>query len=178
MRKITILLLALGVALLGFVVPALAVEPAEAEVPDVAVLDILAFDTLVPVYGPFLGDAYPIRGVPGASLPWILSEASGVLSTDGMLSIDVKGLVLADDPMVPAEHRLINPVAGFRGAVSCLTVDDMGKIVKAYVATDVFEATLEGDVKIDGHVMLPKVCVAPIIFVTTPHGKWVAITGS
>ena len=137
---------------------------------------ITGFDSLVTVKGAFLGP-YSIRGVPGAGLPWTLGSVTGNLKTDGTLLIDVKGLVLADDPMVPAEKRLTNPVAYFKGIVSCKSIDAMGSVVTVNTSTDQFHATVTGDAKIEAMLYLPYPCVAPIIFVTSPTGAWFAVTG-
>ena len=138
---------------------------------------ITNFDSLVTVKGAFLGPLYAIRGVPGAGLPWTLGSVEGNLKTDGTLVINVKGLVLADDPMVPPEKRLTNPVAYFKGIVSCKSIDGMGSVVTVNTTTDQFHATMTGDAKIEALLYLPYPCVAPIIFVTSPTGAWFAVTG-
>lgn len=135
------------------------------------------FDSMVTVKGAFLGAMHSIRGVPGAGLPWTLGSVKGDLKTDGTLLIDVKGLVLADDPMVPVEKRLTNPIAYFKGLVSCKSMDTMGMVVTVNTSTDQFPATMTGDAKIEAMLHLPYPCVAPIIFVTTPNGAWLAVTG-
>lgn len=140
---------------------------------------ILEFDTMVGVSGPFVGAANPIRGINGGGLPWALERASGELRDNGRLRIDVRGLVLADDPLVPEERRLINPAADFRAVVSCLTVDELNPAMVATVnvMTGLFPANELGDARIDADVMLPHPCVAPIIFVTSATGNWFAVTG-
>lgn len=138
---------------------------------------ITEFDSLVGVKGAFLGDMHSIRGVPGAGLPWTIGSVAGNLKTDGALLIDVKGLVLADDPMVPAERRLTNPVAYFKGIVSCKSIDGMGNVVTVNTSTGQFHATPTGDSRIEAMLYLPYPCVAPIIFVTSPNGAWFAVSG-
>lgn len=135
------------------------------------------FDSLVTVKGAFLGAMHSIRGVPGAGLPWALGSVKGDLKADGALLIDVKGLVLADDPAVPAEKRLTNPIAYFKGLVSCKTMDAMGMVMTVNTSTDQFPANMAGDSRIEAMLNLPYPCVAPIIFVTTPKGAWLAVTG-
>jgi len=91
--------------------------------------------------------------------------------------IHVTGLVLADDPSVPENLRLVNPLPSFRATVSCLTIDGMGNPAEANVSTDNFLASSSGDSKIDAALTLPTSCFAPIIFVTAPAGMWLAVTG-
>lgn len=141
------------------------------------VATVTEFDIMAPVKGAFLGAAHPVRGVPGAGLPWTIGSVSGHLKADGSLLIDVRGLVLADDPMVPAEKRLTNPVANFMGIVSCKSMDMLGKVVTVNTSTDQFPATMEGDSKIEAMLHLPYPCVAPVVFVTTPEGYWLAVSG-
>ena len=85
--------------------------------------DILEFDTMVGVVGPFVGSANPIRGIAGAGLPWTLNEAKGELSIDGFLEVEVRGLVLTVGP-----NAGTNPAMNVRAIVSCLTIDG-GNIV-------------------------------------------------
>ncbi|MBI1941435.1 MAG: hypothetical protein HYS33_08015 [Acidobacteria bacterium] len=138
---------------------------------------ILEFKTLVGVSGPFVGASNPIRGVPGAGLPWVISDGRGSLKAGGKLEIHVKGLVLADDPAVPEALRLTNPISMFRGLVSCMIIDGSGNPSFVNVSTDGFPADSAGNSKIDATVELPGACFAPLIFVTSPGGAWFAITG-
>lgn len=165
-------------ALMGavFALFVLAVSPTNG-LAAVEVKTVTDFDIMAPVQGAFLGAAYPIRGVAGAGLPWTLGSVQGHLKTDGSLLIDVRGLVLADDPMVPAEKRLTNPVPHFMGIVSCKSMDMLGKVVTVNTSTDLFGATMEGDSKIEAKLHLPYPCVAPVIFVASPEGYWFAVSG-
>jgi hypothetical protein len=138
---------------------------------------IVEFKTMVGVSGPFLGASNPIRGVPGGGLPWVIADGRGSLKADGKLEIHVKGLVLADDPSVPAALRLTNPISMFRAIVSCMIIDGNGNPSFANVSTDGFPADSAGDSKIEATVELPSACFAPIILVTSPGGAWFAVTG-
>jgi hypothetical protein len=137
---------------------------------------ILQFDTMVGVSGPFVGATNPIRGVPGGGLPWVISSGEGQLDSEGQLEIEVQGLVLANDPSVPAGLRLTNPVPKFRGLVSCLSISN-GSPSTVNVMTDPVDASPTGNAEIEAHVNLPQPCFAPIIFVTSPGGAWFAATG-
>jgi hypothetical protein len=138
---------------------------------------ILAFRTMYGVDGPFVGDANPIRDVPGDELPWVIRKAVGKLNTNGRLKILVRGLVFPDDPSVPPELRGINDEEQFRGLVSCLTEAD-GGVKTVNVTTEGFPATKSGDSFIKAKIELPNPCVAPIIMVLAgSEDKWFAVTG-
>ncbi len=154
---------------------ALAAVPSVAAADDDA--DMLAFHVMTPVTGPFVGATNPIRGVNGGGLPWVIRRGRGHVETDGELVVMVRGLVLADDPAVPAALRLTNPVPSFRAIVSCMSIDASGSAATVNVETGPFPATPAGDATIDATVSLPSPCVAPIVFVTSPGGAWFAATG-
>lgn len=119
----------------------------------------------------FTGATNPIRGINGGGVPWVLTSAGGELSPDGHLEITVRGLVLASTGS--------NPVAAFRGLVSCL--DATAGTVN--VLTDPFPATTGpataggGNADIEATVVLPDPCIAPLVFVTSGGGSWFASTG-
>jgi hypothetical protein len=137
---------------------------------------ILEFDTMVGVPTAFTGQTNKalIRDVPGGGIPWTLTSAKGELSTSGKLEITVTGLVLA-----AGGNAGSNPVANFRGLVSCLTD---GATV-SNVSTGDFPATLGaataggGNARIEATLDLPNPCIAPIVFVTNSGGSWFASTG-
>lgn len=68
-------------------------------------------------------------------------------------------------------------LAYFIGIVSCKTMDAMGMVSTVNTSTDQFPATMAGDAKIEATLHLPYPCVAPVIFVATPIGAWLAVTG-
>jgi hypothetical protein len=119
--------------------------------------DIISFDVMVPVpeNGPM------IRDVMAAGRPWVVDVADGSLSSEGDLEITVRGLVLAETGL--------NPLSHFVGALSCYGYP--------VVYTDPFETNEKGDADIDGIVVLPRSCLAPIVFVTNMSGRWLAVTG-
>ena len=137
---------------------------------------ILEFQTMVGVPAAFGGttNAALIRNVPGGGLPWTLTSAKGELATSGKLEITVTGLVLA-----AGANTGNNPIANFRGLVSCLTTS--ATVVN--VSTGDFPATTGpataggGNAKIEATLDLPNPCIAPIVFVTSPGGAWFASTG-
>ena len=139
---------------------------------------IISFTTMYGVDGGFVGHT-DIRGVRGDELPWMLSSATGSLSTDGHLTISVRGLVFTRDPEVPPELRGINDETSFRALVSCLTDEGHGRVSTVNIITSGFPATRSGDSDINTTVGLPGSCVAPIIFVLSgSEDKWFAVTGA
>jgi hypothetical protein len=140
--------------------------------------NIVTFNTMYGVDGPFLGEANAIRGVIGDELPWdIARSVSGELDTSGHLRIRVRGLVFKDDPLVPPNLVGTNDEAEFRGLVSCLT--EAGDSVETQnVTTEGFAATKEGNSFINATVELPNPCIAPIVMVLAgSEDKWFSVTG-
>ncbi len=133
---------------------------------------ILKFRTMVGVAPPYTGTANPIRGISGGGLPWVLSDGKGMLRADGTLRVKVRGLVI---PVAPFNGT--NPAPNFRATVSCMSVDDTGAPIIANVQTGLFPANTLGDSDIKEKLDLPKPCIAPIIFVTSPTGSWFSATG-
>ena len=172
MSKFRWLLAALGMALIGLVPVVVSGSSASAD-PGT----ILRFDVMTPVTGPYVGNMNPIRMVPGGGLPWMIGAGEGSLSRDGRLDIHVRGLVLADSPLVPAALRGTNPVADFEAIVSCQTITGSMATV-TNVTTGQFPASMRGNANIRARVMLPHPCIAPIVFVASPGGAWFAATGS
>ena len=125
---------------------------------------------------PYTGTANPIRGVSGGGLPWEIADASADLRADGRLHVEVEGLVLARRAPVPANLQGTNPVAQFGAIVSCLTAVG-GAATTTKLATAPVPASSAGDAELDTTVNLPSPCFAPIVFVTTPGGAWLAVSG-
>ena len=139
---------------------------------------ILSFQTMYGVEGPFLGETNSIRDVVGDDLPWeIAGFIRGDLTTSGRLHILVRGLVFADDPLVPPELVGTNDEAEFRGLVSCIT--EVGDAVETQnVITEGFPADEHGNSFIHARVELPNPCVAPVVMVLAgSEDKWFAVTG-
>ncbi|MFN8490917.1 MAG: hypothetical protein U0350_25210 [Caldilineaceae bacterium] len=145
---------------------------------------LLAFETMIGVPKPYTGPTNTIRNLAGGGLPWVISDAQGELKANGELHVKVKGLVLdPNDPGVIAAGRAgQNPIANFGAIVSCLSKDGSGNPTIVNVpTTDLFPATTGlggGDAEIEAQLSLPKPCIAPIVFVTSPGGAWFAATGN
>lgn len=142
---------------------------------------MVGFDTMVGVPKAFTAGSNPIRGINGGGLPWVVGAAKGELKQSGKLKIGVTGLVFdPSDPTVIARGLANkNTIPNFRAIVSCLTSD--GSTVN--IMTDPFPATTGlaseggGTAKIEAQLNLPRPCLAPIVFVTSPTGAWFAVTG-
>ena len=173
MSKIRWLLATLVVVLIGLA-PVLASTSSASANPGT----ILKFDVMTPVTGPYVGNANPIRGVPGGGFPWMITSGTGSLTTDGHLQVQVRGLVLADSMLVPASLRGVNPVPDFEGIVSCQAISASGKAIVVNVATGKFPASKAGNSNIKARVKLPRPCFAPVVFVAATNGAWFAVTGS
>ena len=154
-------------------------DDTEREADDEA-LTILRFSSMAGIQRPFLGDAglSAFRGVHGGGAPWIISEASGSLRSDGHLKVRVRGLVL-DPAFVPAPSGGTNPVPKFTAIVSGFS-KTMNPV---NLMTPLFPASTEGDADIKATLNLPHPFFAPIVFVASlPIGtpafpRWFAVTG-
>jgi hypothetical protein len=167
----------MGAVLTLSILAASPARSAAAEVNKIEVPSITEFDSMFTVKGAFLGAMNSIRGVPGAGLPWTLGSVKGELKINGTLQIVLRGLVLANDPLVPENLRLTNPVASFAAIVSCKSLDALGNVTKVNTMTGLFPATMAGDATIEAILDVPYPCVAPVIFVTSPEGAWFAVNG-
>jgi hypothetical protein len=142
---------------------------------------VLDFDTMAPVSGPFVGPSHPIRGFGGGGLPWVIGSGRGDLRANGDVDVRARGLVLdPNSSAVPSNLKGVNPLPQFSIWVSCLTNDQPDTGMPLFAGT--FAATSTGNMDGKGHVTLPRPCVAPIVFVTTPsnlqaQARWLATTG-
>ncbi len=144
-------------------------------------LTILRFSSLAGIQNPFLGDAglSEFRGVHGGGAPWIISEGTGSLTSDGHLKVRVRGLVL-DPAVVPAPNGGTNPIPSFMAIVSGFSTDLVNPV---NLMTPLFPASKEGDADIKAMLTLPHPFYAPIVFVaslplgTPPAPRWFAVTG-
>jgi hypothetical protein len=143
---------------------------------------VLEFETMAPVSGPFVGATNPIRTIGGGGLPWVIAAGSGELGANGALEVRVRGLVI--DPASAAAQAAhlagVNPLPAFAVFVSCLTNDDpKGVNPNTLIKAGTFPATPTGNMDAEAHITLPRPCVAPIVFVTSPGSpaSWFAATG-
>jgi hypothetical protein len=140
---------------------------------------LVSFDRAFGDSSPFLGATGAVRGVNAAGLPWQVSDAHATLLTDGTLFVSVRGLVIANDPSVPAGLRGVNPVPAFAAVVSCITTSAAGAITTTNLTTANFAAGPAGDDDLVQQLALPEPCVAPVVLVTSPNaGVWFAAMGT
>ena len=137
---------------------------------------ILEWQTMVGVPQAFTGTANQakIRDVPGGGLPWQLALGKGELSTNGHLEVKVRGLVLA-----AGANAGSNPLDTFKAIVSCLDANAAVVNVSsaAVPATTGPASAGGGNADIEADLNLPSPCIAPIVFVTSGGGSWLAATG-
>ena len=148
--------------------------------------NMIEFETMVGLPKAYTGTANPIQGVNGGGLPWIIDSAKGVIGAKGDVRVEVEGLVFdpSDADVVARGLANSNTVAAFMVVVSCRSVDADGNATTVVVSTDPAPATVGlasdggGNAEIRGQIELPKPCIAPIVFVTSPTGAWFASTGA
>lgn len=132
----------------------------------------------------YTGTTSPLRGVNGGGLPWVIGKGEARLSAAGVLDVEVTGLVF--DPTSPAVIARglagLNNVPAFRAILSCQSILD-GHAAVVNVPTGPFAATQGlatvggGNVHIVQQITVPRPCIAPIVFVTSPALAWFAATG-
>lgn len=142
-----------------------------------AVHNLVKFDVMAPVTGPYVGAANPIRGLAGGGLPWEIREAKGQVNTDGTFVVEVRGLVLAHEAPVPPAQQGTNPVGQVKTIVSCQTINAGAPAVTNVVSAPA-PVTTTGNATMVGKVSLPSPCIAPIVFVTSPANAWFSATGA
>ncbi len=181
-------LLALAAGCERSAAPTALAEPAGASLARSERADEVAGDpvfrsTLVGNPRPFIGNANPVRGLGSGGLPWTLERGEARLSADGELRVEVEGLVFdpADSTVAARGLGNTNPVAQFRAVLSCVTTGSGGVAGTVNLSTGLFPATTGlggGDARIREKLAgIPRPCIAPIVFVTSPAGAWFAITG-
>src|SRR5512138_339424 len=147
---------------------------------------VFELERMTGVARPYVGTQNPVRGVSGGGLPWVLKKGEARLGTDGVLAVEVEGLVFdPNDAAVQARGvRNTNPVTAFRAIVSCQTIDATGAAAVVNVSTAAYPATTgaladgAGDARFSEAIALPSPCYAPIVFVTSPAGAWFAASST
>jgi hypothetical protein len=98
----------------------------------------------------------------------------GVLPHGLAVAGAARNLVLLGDP----QQLGTNPVPDFAAIVSCQSIGAGGTAAISDVSTAQFPASTARNSDINATVRLPRPCIAPIVFVTSPGGAWSAATGS
>ena len=149
--------------------------------------EILRFDTMYAVNGPFVSHVPAqlsdptIRDILGDSLPWKINKSiKGVLFANGLLKVQVRGLVFPYSP---------NDEAYFRALVSCQAVENNVIVVKNLITAPFRTGgrhnnpnlIAKGNADIKARLQLPRPCVAPIIMILNGDAQagnlWFAVTG-
>jgi len=133
------------------------------------------FDKMKGVQGPFVGTLHPIRGIVGAGKAWKVGTAKAQLDVTGKLQVVVTGLAL-NDPTAGGANGT-NPLPTFRAALSCQSINLLGNPSVVNLRTGNFAASPTGNSTIEQTLPLRGPCFAPIVFVTTPGGAWIAVSG-
>ena len=180
-RRHLVLVGGITALLVGATGSTLAIASTAAPRADQSSARLLQFDTMFANVPPFIGATGRIRGVDAAGLPWMIHAVKGELDANGRLAIDVDGLVLADQAPVPPSLQGTNPVPFFAGVVSCLTSVN-GSVGRRDVVSANFPASMPGGfAHIHQVLTLPRPCLAPVVFVTSPGPTgeaWFTVSGS
>jgi hypothetical protein len=130
---------------------------------------LVEFESMTPVTGSAVGTVNS-RGITGGGLPWAITSGVGEVDRHGNIEVKVTGLVI---PVPPFNGT--NPVGQMAATVSCVTPHG---VVNASTLPQTFPADSAGNVTIEGAVILPHPCKAPIVFVTSPGGAWFSESNS
>jgi hypothetical protein len=147
--------------------------------------ELLEVSHMIGVQPSNVGAAGTIRDVPAGGLPWVISEGKAELRGDGMLEVEVVGLVFdPNDPRtIAAGVAGKNTIPKFKAIVSCLTTQSGGGLTTADVATQPVDATQGlaqdggGDARIEEQLQLPSPCIAPLVLVGPAANAWFATAG-
>jgi hypothetical protein len=110
-----------------------------------------------------------IRDQNAAGGAWRVDRAEARLSRNGKLRVKVEGLVL--------QSTGVNPLAEFRAILSCQTPDG-NSLVNVNLQTETVAVGPDGDAQFREQLRgIPSPCYAPIVFVTSAGGAWLAVSG-
>src|ERR1700753_1902364 len=102
-----------------------------------------------------------IAGVPSGGAPWVVRRGIAVLTDDGRLSVDVRGLVL------PSVNNTAGPITGVAASVVC---------ANTVVATSgVANLSSAGDAEMHARLTVPLPCVGAVVLVRVAAVNGVAL---
>lgn len=115
-----------------------------------------------PLQGSSLSDP-PLFGLVRGGAPWVISEGTARLRADGLLQVEVEGLIIPT--------RGDNPLATLSATVVC-----NGRDVRTTAPVPFSTA---GDARIETRVSLPTRCLAPAVLLNplSNAGTYIAATG-
>jgi hypothetical protein len=125
---------------------------------------IFQSEKMVGVSEEFAGS--PLFGIEGAERPWGIETGKVELREDGLFHLDMQGLVRTDTAR--------NELDRFAAVVSCASPDGTFSTLR----TSEFPADGFGNAMHEETLDLPRPCFAPMVFVTTPDGRWIAVAGN
>lgn len=134
-------------------------------------LEVGAFSGLPAAYA---SPASPLRDLQPGGLPWVVGSAKAEVKASGKVEVMFNDLLFAPG----TAPQGTNTIPAMRVVVSCLT--ESGGV--ANVATDPFPVTTgpgAGDGRVEARLELPRPCLAPLVFVTTPTLptlRWLAVS--
>lgn len=128
---------------------------------------LLSFDSLTSVTDFYTGisSKQVLRGIYGAGESWNVISGEGKIKKDGTIKFVVTGLVL--------NYTKTNLLPSMRVLISCLT--DSTNVMN--ILSEPFDTNNLSDFAITTKVDLPPVCYAPLFFITTIKGDWIATIG-
>ena len=112
-----------------------------------------------------------LRGLQPGGLPWVIGRARAEVKASGRVEVSFKNLLFAPGTG-PAGT---NTIGMMKVIVSCLTAS--GEV--ANISTESFPVSTgegAGDGGIETKVAIPDPCLAPLVFVATPTGRWLAVS--
>ncbi|HEY2822513.1 MAG TPA: hypothetical protein VGJ06_15820 [Candidatus Acidoferrum sp.] len=104
---------------------------------------------LAPVVGSNPGAT--IAGVGSGGAPWVVRHGLAVLTDDGRLRVDVRGLVL------PSVNNTPGPITGVAASIVCANV--------VVATTNSFNLTATGDAEIHAKLSVPLPCVGAVVLI-------------
>jgi hypothetical protein len=92
-----------------------------------------------------------IAGVASGGAPWVVRRGIAVLTDEGRLAVDVRGLVL------PSVNNTAGPITGVAASVVCANT--------VIATTDTANLTSTGDAEIHAKLTVPQPCVGAVVLV-------------
>ena len=107
------------------------------------------------------GVANTVRGTPPGGQPWVISRLSADVRTDGGISVDGRGLLLAGGDTIGTTNGLSVKARLFCGAT--------------FFDSQVVPLEPDGDFRIEGELTgLPAQCDSPVLLIVSAGGNWFA----
>jgi hypothetical protein len=102
-----------------------------------------------------------IAGVASGGAPWVVRRGIAVLTDEGRLSVDVRGLVL------PSVNNTAGPITGVAASVICANT--------VIATSNTANLTSAGDAEIHAKLSVPQPCVGAVVLVRAAAVNGVAL---